>query len=252
MAIVSIRFIIFDKQRNLKVPELVEKLDPEEAMRGRDLPAFGRKLRQLRKTCGFTQERLADELTRMLVEVSLEAQEGGNEQNRVISISGSLVSKWERGYVHKKSGKTWSPRREVVLCMLRLFGERMTFKEAARWTAQAGYSLEQSEVADIPFARPLHLESALERLPPFGEERLFGVENLQQALSHHLSQPDGGWIIALEGIGGIGKTTLACIATRQALQEEVFCHLAWVSARQEEFLPFFGLRKLDRPALSKE
>jgi len=136
--------------------------------------------------------------------------------------------------------------------MLRLFSDQMTFGEAVRWAAQAGYHLKQSEVADISFIRSPHLESALNRLPPFLEERLFGIDELRQTLHHHLSRPDGGWIIALDGIGGIGKTTLANVVTRQILQEEVFCSLAWVNAKQEEFFPSLGLRKYDRPALNEE
>ncbi|RMD69924.1 MAG: hypothetical protein D6819_05610, partial [Gammaproteobacteria bacterium] len=89
-------------------------------------------------------------------------------------------------------------------------------------------------------------------LPPPTYDRLFGVTTHLEHLQNILTPLHPPWLIALDGIGGIGKTSLANALARRLLYDFTFRHLAWVSARQEEFLPFFGLRKLDRPALSKE
>jgi hypothetical protein len=60
------------------------------------------------------------------------------------------------------------------------------------------------------------------------------------------------WLLAIEGIGGIGKTALAHALVRRVLTTANFADLAWVTARQEHFDLGGGLRALERPALRAE
>ena len=94
------------------------------------------------------------------------------------------------------------------------------------------------------------LESRL-ALPP--RSTLIGVADQVTALTQHLlTTEDTPPIIALEGLGGIGKTTLANALIRQPSLCARFAGLAWVSAKQQELSPGLGLVDITRPALEPE
>lgn len=78
-------------------------------------------------------------------------------------------------------------------------------------------------------------------------------------ISHHLAHlvdllctPDAPWLIALAGIGGIGKTTLADAVARQAILRDHFDDVGWVTAKQQVFGGQHGLRGVHQPALSAD
>lgn len=85
------------------------------------------------------------------------------------------------------------------------------------------------------------------------------ANNYLVGISHHLTQlvdllctPAAPWLIALAGIGGIGKTTLADAVARQAILREHFDDIGWVTAKQQVFSGQRGLRAADQPALSTD
>lgn len=87
------------------------------------------------------------------------------------------------------------------------------------------------------------------RLEPLTYHRLYGVESLREQLRAAIEQPGEPWIVALDGLGGIGKTSLADELVRAVVLESPFYNIGWVSARQRTFLPAVGLHEMDRPAL---
>lgn len=99
-------------------------------------------------------------------------------------------------------------------------------------------------------ARDEHL-ARLERrlnLPP--PTRLIGVAEIWQQLLATLTSTDPAvWLIALKGLGGIGKTALANEIVRQVALTNRFYDIAWVSAKQQNFLPGLGLQQAHQPAL---
>ena len=199
-----------------------------------DLKRFGQMLRQLRKGAGLTQAELAKQ----------------------VAVSEQLLSIWERGYKHGE--RTWQPERASVVRLLTLFAHRLTLEEAEIWAGQAGHSLNQAELLAIfpqatlsppPPPNPFASRQRLDHLP---DQRLFGREEAQAKLESLLLAEGRPWLIALDGLGGIGKTSLAHVLAQAALASRHFYDLAWISARQQEFLPEGVLRPVIQPALSVE
>lgn len=75
--------------------------------------------------------------------------------------------------------------------------------------------------------RARSLESVL---PPPTYTRLFGVDELCQELTALLAMPEAPWVVALVGMGGLGKTAVADWVTRHLIQELSFSHVVWIKA----------------------
>lgn len=90
------------------------------------------------------------------------------------------------------------------------------------------------------------------RLPPPTYDRLFGVEAQLVALRTLLLAADGPKLVAIEGIGGIGKTALAHRLVRDLAQEPAFADFGWVSAQQRFLQPAAGLTPVEAPALTAQ
>ncbi len=66
------------------------------------------------------------------------------------------------------------------------------------------------------------------RLPPKSYSQLFGLKETRLFLGKKLLQPAGPWVLTLTGIGGIGKTALADILARDAIEALHFDDIVWV------------------------
>ena len=96
--------------------------------------------------------------------------------------------------------------------------------QAALW------ELEQQACATY---RALDLER---NLPPATYTRLFGVSQPLAQVLEALVDPSGRWLVAIDGLGGLGKTALAHAVARQAAQTGRFAGLAWETASQATFV----------------
>lgn len=76
--------------------------------------------------------------------------------------------------------------------------------------------------------------AALEiQLPPPTYSQLFGFENAQARLGEVLQNPESPYMIALTGLGGLGKTALARATVKAILATMPFFALIWLRAAAE-------------------
>lgn len=96
-------------------------------------------------------------------------------------------------------------------------------------------------------------ESLLQSLLLQPPANLIGIERLLLELGPKLTANDTAMIIAIEGIGGIGKTTLADALMRAAIQQDVsWEQVAWITARQHELSMCGTIENTDGAALTIE
>lgn len=195
------------------------------------MESFGELLKLCRNRCwdadrerSLTQERLAELLS---IESGVE------------SYSGSTVSNWERGLNQIRRDD-----RHVLVALIKVMhqGGGMQNPEAANKLLIAGNyrPLNDDEVrvvnpdwnqASLKPSAPL-LPSADEQqalLPAPSYSRLFGVEDVIQNIIDQLKSSHSRFII-LTGISGMGKTAVAHAVARQAIQQNLFAQVVWVSA----------------------
>jgi hypothetical protein len=89
------------------------------------------------------------------------------------------------------------------------------------------------------------------RLDPPTYSRLFGVAEKMAELGAQLEAASEPWLISLEGLGGIGKTSLADALVREFAGQVRFREIGWVSARRRLFRLSGGIEGLgDQPVLT--
>ncbi len=90
------------------------------------------------------------------------------------------------------------------------------------------------------------------RLPLPTYTSLVGVEQHLNHLMHLLTSPEAASILLLDGIGGIGKTSLADALLRVIIARGPFADMAWISAQQQHFHLDGRLRTIPRSVLTAD
>ncbi len=81
---------------------------------------------------------------------------------------------------------------------------------------------------------------------------LVGIETHLDHLLPVVQASTPPWLVAIEGIGGIGKTTLADALLRRAAANDPVLDIGWVSARAQTFQSAGSIRPVAVPALTAE
>lgn len=88
-----------------------------------------------------------------------------------------------------------------------------------------------------------------ERIGKRSYMHLVGLEKPIQELLDLLAAPGPPWIFTVEGLGGIGKTTLAQALVERLMNENVFYDFGWVIARQRVFASDEDSKTEAKPAI---
>lgn len=101
-------------------------------------------------------------------------------------------------------------------------------------------------------ARISRVTQLTQRLEASTYSRLMGVDSHLATFSAMLAAPGPPWLLALEGSGGIGKTSLADALLRRLVQADLDAEIGWVSARTQVFGLGGAIRPIVRPALTSD
>lgn len=88
------------------------------------------------------------------------------------------------------------------------------------------------------------------RLPSATYTRLFGADRHLQAVTEHLIAPEQPWLMAVESLGGMGKTSLAHALCRSLIAHNHFEEVGWVTAQQQQLSLGGVIHQTERPALT--
>lgn len=147
------------------------------------------------------------------------------------------------------------PGQDAVILRMRFADEQPAQEMANRLNLSVGNIYKKQRSAIVRLTQILweqeegiqnQIQSTLrQRLDSPGPEQLFGVEPLLQELAQILVQPGPPWILCVEGIGGIGKTSLVHALVQRLIQDGTvgwrdFDDLAWITVRtQDQPFPLF-------------
>jgi Cdc6-like AAA superfamily ATPase len=92
-----------------------------------------------------------------------------------------------------------------------------------------------------------HMEA---RLAPATYAQYFGREEGVQTLIGLLEAQQAPWMIAVVGIGGIGKTSLVDAVARRVINKPIFSEIGWVTASQAIFNAGGNILPVTQPSLS--
>ncbi|MEM7348718.1 MAG: NB-ARC domain-containing protein, partial [Chloroflexota bacterium] len=179
----------------------------------------------------------------------------GDKQFQLLPLT-KLAAIGLSGDAYKHGNRIWQPDRPSTLHLVKLFAKQLTPETAQLWLVQAGHTLAETDLTDIfphmpvaPLPQP-DLHATRLRLQTVSDQQLFGIAEFQQKLETLLQATDRPWVVSIDGMGGIGKTSLAHVLAHAMLSTKRFYDFGWVSAKQEEFLPEGVLRPIIQPALS--
>jgi hypothetical protein len=101
-------------------------------------------------------------------------------------------------------------------------------------------------------ARKAHSSRLKSRLESPTYSWLIGVERHLDHLSDLLTAPEPPWLVSINGLGGIGKTSLANALSCKIIEAGLFDDFAWVSARKQVLNPGGGIKPVETAALTVE
>lgn len=136
--------------------------------------------------------------------------------------AGTAIEYWRKGHIPARPSDVEKLAREIV--------QRSDLGRAwlEKFLDSAGYP-DPLSLCDELFPPPLpgHIPSKLYR-------KLVGRDALVDDIMAALWDPDGRWMVTIDGMGGIGKTALAREVVDQGLKERHFDAVVWVGESRRE------------------
>lgn len=116
-------------------------------------------------------------------------------------------------------------------------------KKAIRSLAETLLSMEQG-------VNTTNIDLLGKRLPAPSTSHVIGINEQLNYLNDILSKTEAPWSVLLVGLGGIGKTTLADVLTRDLVVQGWFADVAWVSAKANALNSIGRVKTIHEPALT--
>ncbi len=116
--------------------------------------------------------------------------------------------------------------KESILVLARQF--HLSKDQLNRKQREAISELAQIIGDRLKTTKSLFVEKMVVSLPPAAYEKLFGFDKYQMKLLPLIKRRDAPWIIALTGLGGIGKTALADSLVRAQSDGQYFEKVIWL------------------------
>lgn len=135
---------------------------------------------------------------------------------------GVSIEYWRKGHIPSDLSDVEKLGQEIVR---RANLGREWFQPFLRY---AGYP-DPAALANRVFAGGLSYSEpqAINRLPYKTHRDLVGRETLLKEIMQALRHPSGPWTVAIDGLGGMGKTTLALEIAKRCLQTHLFDAVVW-------------------------
>jgi transcriptional regulator with XRE-family HTH domain/tetratricopeptide (TPR) repeat protein len=113
-----------------------------------------------------------------------------------------------------------------------------------RMTAPHEIGDEDSDVDQLKAPKPQKPDRfrVLGRLGALPDQKLFGVDTTRTRVIEAVAQVERPWLVSLEGLGGIGKTSLANEIVHHFVELDRFADIGWISAKQEEYVTGRGVQ----------
>lgn len=141
------------------------------------------------------------------------------------NTGGSAIEYWRKGHIPSENSDVEQLAREII--RRSNLGEEW-LKE---FLNRAGYPDHLSLCNELfPPPPPSHIPSKTYR-------KLVGRDVLVDEAMAALLDPSGRWIVAIDGMGGIGKTALAREIADRCWKEDHFGAVVWMSAARSEPTP---------------
>lgn len=155
---------------------------------------------------------------------------------RLLGVPADTFNKWVRGV------------NQMPIDMLHKFCELVKLEENQRQELfkLAGYVVPPVVVEEVTVAQPPAEEiepTQFSFLPQKQYRDLVGREVIVEDMLVALRDPSGKRILAVDGMGGIGKTALAREVTDRCLAEQMFEVAVWVQTPREEFIDLNRTKK---------
>ena len=94
----------------------------------------------------------------------------------------------------------------------------------------SGYAYTPELQEKVVLQVKLQKHTVLNTLPNKSFRKLIGREALQKRATAVLADLEGGWLLGIDGMGGIGKTALALDLIENCQRQNRFQHIIWLSA----------------------